>query len=146
MKKNQLCNCLVRFGLALALAAVAWLPSQALAQEKGATKLMQLKRLDTNADVEKLEAGDTVVMSCPKCKETWVTVVEKPMKGAGVTEKKNIARHECPGCDSKLVTEGVGKQATTKVQHTCKKCGSTDAFCCVMKKGTGPTAGMEDKK
>lgn len=146
MKKNQLCNWLVRSCLALALAAVAWLPSQALAQEKGATKLMQLKRIDTNADVEKVEPGDSVVMACPKCKETWMTVVERPSKGAGVTEKKTIARHECPGCDSKLVTEGVGKQATTKVQHTCKKCGSTDAFCCVMKKGTGPTAGMEEKK
>lgn len=146
MKMNRAGNCLVRSCLVLALTAVAWLPSQALAQEKGATKLMKLNRLETNADVEKLETGDTVVMSCPKCKDTWITVVEKPMKGAGVTESKTMARHECPGCESKLVTEGVGKQATTKVQHTCKKCGNTDAFCCVMKKGTGPTAGMEEKK
>jgi hypothetical protein len=34
---------------------------------------------------------------------------------------------------------------TDKVIHTCKNCGSEDAFCCVMKKGAGATAGMEKK-
>jgi hypothetical protein len=34
-----------------------------------------------------------------------------------------------------IKTEGRGKQATDKVVHVCQKCGSHDAFCCVMKKG-----------
>ena len=39
-----------------------------------------------------------------------------------------------------------GLQAKTdKIVHVCKNCGSEDAFCCVMKKGTGPTTGMEKK-
>jgi hypothetical protein len=44
------------------------------------------------------------------------------------------------------VTEGVGKQAKSVVKHTCKQCGSEDMSCCVMKKGAGPTPGMDEHK
>jgi hypothetical protein len=40
------------------------------------------------------------------------------------------------------VTKGTGKQAQNVLVHTCKTCGSKDASCCVMKKGSGPTPGM----
>jgi len=133
------------FGIALAIAGLALLPSQGLAQEKGATKLMQLKPIVTAEDAQAIEAGDTVVMSCPKCKSSWATVVEKPAKTGVAPETKVIERHECPGCEHKFVVEGHGKAKVNKLVHVCKNCGSEDAFCCVMKKGSGPTPGMEKK-
>lgn len=138
-------NYVTRGTLIVAVAGLALLANSAVAQEKGAERLMKLQRLNTVADVQKVEAGDTIVMSCPKCKDTWVKVVQ-PMGKGGRQETANIQRHECPGCDTKIVTEGVGKQAKSVVKHTCKQCGSEDVSCCVMKKGAGPTPGMEEHK
>ena len=140
---NQVCKCLVRSAFVLAMVGLA---SVVQAQEKGAERLMKLQRLNTPADVQKVDAGDTIVMSCPKCKDTWVTVVEQTGKAVNPQEKKSVLRHECPGCATKIVTEGVGKQAKSVVKHTCKQCGSEDMSCCVMKKGAGPTPGMEAHK
>jgi len=134
---------LTRATLVAAVAGLALLPTHALAQEKGAERLMKLNHLNTVADVQKVEAGDTVVMSCPKCRDTWVTVVENTGKAANPQETKAVQRHACPGCETKLVTEGTGKPAKNVVKHVCKQCGSKDAFCCVMKKGGVPTAGVE---
>jgi len=89
--------------------------------------------------------GDTIVMSCPKCRDTYATVVEKSFKGANQNELKNVTIHLCPSCDTRLVTKGHGRQAKDVLVHTCKACGSKDVFCCVMKKGHQPTQGMEQK-
>jgi hypothetical protein len=51
----------------------------------------------------------------------------------------------CPRCEQKFTVVGVGKGKHTVVTHVCKQCGSTDAFCCVMKKDGEPTKGMEHK-
>ena len=142
---KNLGNYLTRGTLLVAVAGLALLADSAVAQEKGGERLMKLVRLSTAADVQKVEAGDTTVMSCPKCKDTWVRVVQ-PMGKGGRQETANIPRHECPGCNTKIVTEGVGKQAKSVVKHTCKECGSEDAYCCVIKKGAGPTPGMEEHK
>jgi hypothetical protein len=117
----------------------------AQAQEKGATKLMQLRPIATVGDAEAVEAGDTVVMSCPKCKNSWVTVVTPSTKTGAKPETSMVERHNCPGCEHKIVSEGHGKMKTDKIVHVCKQCGSEDAFCCVMKKGAGATPGMEKK-
>jgi hypothetical protein len=128
----------------LAIAAWASLPAAALAQKgAGAAKLIQLKPIATVADAEAVKAGDMVVMSCPKCRDTWVTIVQNSPKTGAKAEKTTYLRHECPGCTHKYVTEGHGKAKTEKIVHVCKKCGSEDAFCCVMKKGDLPTKGME---
>lgn len=142
---NQTPGNLTRYVAALAIAGLMSLPTFAFAQEKGATKLVQLKPIQTVAEAEAIQPGDTVVMSCPKCKDSWVTIVEKPTKTGATPDTKVVARHECPGCEHKFVSEGHGKAKTDKLVHVCKKCGSEDAFCCVMKKGAGPTAGMEKK-
>ena len=138
---KNLARCLV--GLAVA----GWLFTPALvsAQEKGATKLLKLNAIKTVADADAVQAGDTVVMSCPKCKDSWVTIVQPSTKTGAKPETTTVARHECPGCEHKYVTEGHGKAKTDKLVHICKQCGSEDAFCCVMKKGAGPTPGMEKK-
>lgn len=135
-------NYLNRRAFVAALGGLTLLASSVLAQEKGAERLMKLNRLNTVADVQKVEVGDTVVMSCPKCKDTWVTVVEHTGKAVNPKETKVVQRHTCPGCETKLVTEGAGKQAKEVVKHVCKQCGSEDAFCCVIKKGSAPTKGM----
>ena len=118
-------------------------PARAEDQVKGAQKLLQLNAIKTVPDVEAVQAGDLVVMSCPKCKNSWVNIVEPATKTGVKPETKIISRHDCPGCQHKFVTEGHGKARTDKLVHICKQCGSEDAFCCVMKKGSGPTVGME---
>jgi hypothetical protein len=135
-------NNLSRSLAGLVIAGLILLPTLGLAQEKGATKLL---RLNTVADAEAVQPGDTVVMSCPKCKDSWVTIVTPSPKTGAKPETTTVARHECPGCEHKIVTAGHGKMKTDKIVHTCKQCGSEDAFCCVMKKGSGPTPGMEKK-
>jgi hypothetical protein len=134
---------LTRYLAAMAIAGLMSLPTFAFAQEKGATKLVQLKPIETVADAEAVKPGDMVVMSCPKCKDSWVTIVQAPAKQGATPEARSALRHECPGGEHKYVSEGHGKARTEKLVHVCKKCGSEDAFCCVMKKGTGPTPGME---
>lgn len=118
----------------LAIVGLMSLLPLAQAQEKGATKLIQLKPIQTVADAEAVQPGDTVVMSCPKCKNSWVTVVTPPTKTGAKPEISIVARHDCPGCEHKYATEGHGKMKTEKIIHVCKMCGSEDAFCCVMKK------------
>jgi hypothetical protein len=137
---------LTRCVLILAVATVTWLPQPLSAQEKGATRLVRMNQLKTVAEVEAVQPGDTVVMSCPKCKDSWITVVEKTGKASSPTAQHQITQHQCPGCQTTITAEGQGKSKTDKVTHVCKHCGSKDAFCCVIKKGSSPTAGMEAQK
>jgi hypothetical protein len=131
----------------LAVLAAAFSPMTATAQVRGegASKMIQLKPIRSTADINAVQAGDTVVMSCPKCTNTWVSVIGKPAKTGASPEKQVFQRHACPGCETKLITEGNGKQARDVIKHVCKNCGSEDAFCCVMKKGAAPTPGMDKK-
>jgi Fe-S oxidoreductase len=130
-------------GLALAVLGLLSAPSAALAQMKGAQRLM---RIQTVEDLQHIEAGDTIVMSCPKCKDTYIQVVDKSLKGFKVGEMKNVPVHLCDQCDTKIVTQGTGKQAKDTLVHTCKACGSEDVSCCVIKKHGGATKGMEEQK
>ena len=132
----------------MAIATLVSSPTATLAQTKGdgASKLIQLTAIKTVDDLQKVEAGDTIVMSCPKCKDTYATVVEKSFKGVTANELKTRPIHLCSACETKIVSKGHGKSAKDVVVHTCKTCGSKDVSCCVMKKGSGPTPGMEEKK
>ena len=133
---------IIAVGIAMAVAMAVWLPNttNAADQVKGAQLLM--KPIKTVDDLGKLEPGDMVAMSCPKCKTITVTYIDKTTKGA-IKEGKATQKHLCPGCETTIKTEGQGKQAKDVVVHVCKTCGSEDAFCCVMKKGSLPTKGME---
>jgi len=140
-------NNIIAAGIAMAVALAVWLPNNinAADQVKGAQKLMELKPIKTAKDLEALEPGDMLAMSCPKCKSVTITYVEKGLKRADATEKLEV-KHLCPGCETTIETKGHGKAAQDVVKHVCQTCGSTDAFCCVLKKGSGPTKGMEEKK
>ena len=110
------------------------------AQEKGASKLM--KTITSSEDVAGLKPGDMVAMACPKCKTITVTRINTE-KGHIQTTTTGL-EHLCPGCEQKFVVVGQGKGKHDVVKHVCKKCGSTDAFCCLEKKDGAPTSGMED--
>jgi hypothetical protein len=130
-------------GLALAL---PFTPAIANAQQKGAEKLIQLTTIKTAEDLQKIEPGDLIVMSCPKCKESWATVAEQTFKGARPQDLKTVQVHLCSKCDTKIETKGQGKQAKDVLVHSCNACGSKDVFCCVIKKGSLPTPGMSEQK
>jgi len=142
-------SCRYALALALLVAAVGFVgyPTSAPAADGtakgGAAGLIQLKPVKTVQDLQGIEAGDTVVMSCPKCKESYAQVVEKSFKGSTGDQLKTVQIHLCDGCATKIVTKGHGKSAKDMVVHTCKTCGSKDVNCCVMKKGAGPTPGMD---
>jgi len=143
---NQMCHSAVRFGFAVAVLSLLSAPLVSSAQtQKGAEKLMQLPKINTVEALQSLEAGDTIVMSCPKCKDTYATVVEKSFKGNLQDQSKTVPIHLCSACETKFVTKGHGRSAKTVLVHTCKACGSKDVSCCVMKKGAAPTPGMEQK-
>lgn len=137
-----------RIGFAVAVGSLLCAPMSILAQDpKGAEKLMQLKPVNTVEALHTVDAGDTIVMTCPKCTSTNKTVVVKSFKGANANELKNVTIHLCPTCETKLVTQGQGKSAKEVLVHTCTTCGSTNVSCCVMKKkNASPTPGMGDKK
>jgi hypothetical protein len=146
----QIRRCLVVLAAIAGFALLLGQPTQSYAADGsakgGAGKLIQLKRIQTGEDLQKVEAGDTIVMSCPKCKESYAQVTEQSFKAVTGDQLKTVKIHLCDGCETKIVTKGHGKMAKNVVVHTCKACGSKDVSCCVMKKGdTTPTPGMEKK-
>ena len=132
-------------GSSLAVALMLTTAGPVQAQEKGSAKggATLLKPVKTTQDIEALQPGDAVVMSCAKCKTVTVNYVETA-KGQ-IKEEKAKQEHLCPGCGTRIETKGVGKSAKDVVTHVCKKCGSEDVMCCVLKKGSGPTKEMEKK-
>jgi predicted RNA-binding Zn-ribbon protein involved in translation (DUF1610 family) len=135
----KLCN--LTTTLAMTMAITVLFVTALGAQEKGASKLM--KPILSSADVAGLKDGDMVAMACPKCKTITVTSVSTAKGHIKTTSPGQ--EHLCPGCEQKFVVTGEGKSKHDVVTHVCKKCGSTDAFCCVMKKDSDPTKGMEGK-
>jgi uncharacterized protein YbaR (Trm112 family) len=143
MKTSNRSFKLPRITTALAMAVAITLLSAATvgAQGKGASKLM--KPITSYQDIAGLKDGDMVAMACPKCKTITITYIK--------TEKGHIKtstpgqEHLCPGCEQKFVVVGEGKSKHDTITHVCKKCGSTDAFCCVVTKGSELTKGMEPK-
>ena len=134
--------------IALAVVAVILTAADSSAQEKGtakggATQLM--KPVRTPQDLGELKPGDMMVMSCPKCKNVTVTYVEPTFKAMEPKEKVKT-QHTCPSCSTTSTVEGHGKAKKDVLKHVCTNCGSKDAFCCVLKKSSGPTKGMEEKK
>jgi hypothetical protein len=131
-------------GLALAITALIATPLSGMAQERGAAQ--KLTKIETLQDLQNVNAGDTIVMTCPKCQEAYTQVVEKSFKGSKPEEIKTVPVHLCSECDTKIVHEGVGKQAKDVLVHTCKMCGSHDVACYVIKKGDAAPHDMGNMK
>ena len=137
MKTNRTVpKIILGMGAAFALAMAASLPLTARADEP-------MKPITSPADVAGLKAGDMVAMACPKCKTIMVTHVNTE-KGH-IKTATTVPADMCPGCEQKFTVVGEGKGKHNVVTHVCKKCGSTDVFCCVMRKDSEATKGMEQK-
>jgi transcription elongation factor Elf1 len=142
MKNNRLNKYIAMLVLTVAAVAFALVPTSAQAQIKGAQKLIGLKTAD---DLKHLEPGDMIVMSCPKCKDTYVSVVDTAAKGS-LEKTKNVAVHLCPSCSTQIELKGWGRPAKEVLVHKCSTCGSEKVNCCVLKKDTlGTTSGMKEK-
>jgi hypothetical protein len=139
MKKNM--STLLQMFVATAL--FVGTTGSALAQVKGATQLMPFKKVQTVGVPQSVGAGDQIAMSCPKCKDTYVTTVEKSFKGMNHETLKTARVHLCPGCETKVSTVGQGKAQTATLIHLCKNYGTKDVSCCAMKKNSGTTAEMQ---
>ena len=135
-------RCLAIGALALGLAYTST-AAETKTGKGGASDLMS-KPIQSSKDVQDLQAGDTVAMACPKCKTINYTRVTKEWKG-NVTQATPGTKHLCPGCENAFEVTGHGKAKKDVVVHKCSKCGSKDAFCCVVK-GPGVTKGMENAK
>lgn len=104
---------------------------------------MMMKPITSPANAAGLKDGDMVAMACPKCKTIMVTHINTE-KGH-IKTATTVPEDVCPGCEQKFTVVGEGKDRHNVVTHVCKKCGSTDAFCCVMKKDGESTKGTEQK-
>ena len=135
MKTLSIKNIVVLASSALALSLFTSTPQvRAADQVKGAERMTQImKPIKTVQDVQAIKEGDMVAMACPKCKTITFSYVDRTAHGAQ-KETKTYAKDTCPGCDTKIVSTTAGKQAVNEIQHTCKNCGSHEAFCCVLKK------------
>ena len=88
---KYICQSAVRLCFAVALGSLLRAPLTSSAQSpRGAEKLLQLKTVATVEDLQTLEAGDTLTMSCPKCKTTWIKTVEKTFKAVQPEELKTM--------------------------------------------------------
>lgn len=126
---NTLTRILTVGSFALAIALVAAFTATASAQEKGATRLLQSKPTQT-------VASEPATMSCPQCKDSVSTIVEKPTKTGAKATTSAAVRHECPGCKHTFTTTGHGKAKVTTLVQACTLDGGNaakDAACCAKK-------------
>ncbi|HMP84254.1 MAG TPA: hypothetical protein PKA41_16270 [Verrucomicrobiota bacterium] len=153
MKATILIKTIATSALVIAVATIIATPMRSAAEDmvKGGQKQLQLNQsakttkgvpITSTADLESVKSGDQIVMSCPKCKNVTVTTVSIGGRGA-FSKTSTSVQHLCPGCKTKLETTGHGKAKMDKIVHSCSDCGSTDAYCCVVKKGGDPTKGMD---
>jgi hypothetical protein len=116
---------IVGFAIAVALSAVA--ATAANAQDKGATKLLQLSAPKaTPAAI----VSDYKPMPCANCKDSFVTVPDTEIKGAGAralvtggTPTRIVAKHLCGSCANEWVVKGHGKAKVSVPLHKCASCG-----------------------
>ena len=146
MKRQVLQNRMIRSAVMVALIGLAWAPSQLLAQEKGAERLMNLMRSPA-APMIPSASPKTAPMSCPKCQDVVTQVPDRSAKGAqlllaGGSATKSVVQHQCEGCSTTLTVVGHGKAKQQVAQHTCTACGADSKSCCSTVANGKPTPGM----
>jgi hypothetical protein len=147
-KHNLLSKISLSSGLAVALAFAMWLPgaSRAAEQMEGAHDMMQMQHITTQAQAEALKPGDSMSMTCSKCKDVMVqkvTTDKAHVKMMTVGEKVT-----CPVCGGtvEVVATGKGEGKNAEVKHICSKCGDDAMFCSATKSGSGAMKDMEHEK
>lgn len=117
--------------LTLALVTAVGLTQFAVAQEKGATRLLNLNAASPQSGVMVVQAR----MDCPKCQDSIVRVAQPSTKGSQ-PEVRLVGRHGCSACQSNIQTTGMGKQARNQVVHTCEMAQASAVSCCTTKATT----------
>ena len=147
-KHNSIVNISLASGLAVALAVAAWLPGTARAadHDKTAHDMMQMQPITTQAQAEALQPGDSMSMTCTKCKSVMVqkvTADKAHVKMMTVGEK--VMCHACDGT-VEVVATGKGEGKNAEVKHVCSKCGDDAMFCSAVKPGSGAMKDMPMEK
>ena len=138
-------------GLALALAFAVWMPGAARAQDNGtemgnmpAGGMMNMQHIKTQAEAEALKPGDSMSMTCAKCKSVMVQKVgtdKAHIKMMTIGEKTKCS---CGGT-VEVVGTGKGEGKNEEVKHVCSKCGDDAMFCSATKPGSGAMTDMKMK-
>jgi hypothetical protein len=129
-------------GLAIALAVAAWLPGTARAADhpaehaKGAHDMMQMEHIMTQAQAEALKPGDSMSMTCTKCKSVMVQKVTTDKAHVKMMTVGEKVKCSCGGT-VEVVATGKGKGKDAEVKHVCSKCGDDAMFCSAVKPGSG---------
>ncbi len=134
--------------LALVLAFAVWLPGAIRAAEpkEGASGMLQMQHITTQAQAEALKPGDSMSMTCTKCKDVMVqkvTTDNAHVKMMTVGEKTKCA--VCGGT-VEVVATGKGEGKNAEVKHVCSKCGDDAMFCSATKPGSGAMNDMGSMK
>lgn len=116
-----------RISAILVITAVSVSLANAGSNEKGAERLVSL----TKASKASAPAATAVAMpghTCAACTDTLVTIVDKTTKGPN-HEVRKVARHGCTDCQTRIVTQGVGKAKHDVTIHTCGTTGAAPVCC-----------------
>ena len=145
-KINVLSRISLSSGLALALAFAAWSPNVARAAEHhGDMGGMHMDHIRTLAEAEAMKPGDSMSMTCIKCKSVMVQKVgtdKAHIKMMTIGEKSKCS---CGGT-VEVVGTGKGEGKNEEVKHFCSKCGDDTMFCSAIKPGSGAMKDMDHEK
>ena len=135
-------------GLAIVVAFATWLPGAARAGEPmdAAQHQLHMEQITTQAQAEALKPGDSMSMTCAKCK---VVMVQKVTADKAHVKMMTVGEKvKCPGCDGivEVVATGKGTGKNAEVKHVCSKCGDDAMFCSATKPGSGAMTDMEKEK
>lgn len=106
--------------------------------------MTQMNHITTQAQAEALKPGDSMSMTCSKCKDVMVqkvTADNAHVKMMTVGEK--VTCGPCGGTVEVVATgKGTGKDA--EVKHVCSICGDDAMFCAATAPGSGSMKNMKD--
>jgi hypothetical protein len=137
-------------GLALALAFAVWLPEAGHAADhqgmdmKGAQSPMSMNHIKTQAEAEALKPGDSMSMTCTKCKSVMVQKVTNDKAHIKMMTIGEKTKCSCGGT-VEVVGTGKGEGKDEEVKHVCSKCGDDAMFCSAVKPGSGAMPGLKMK-
>ena len=146
-KSNLFSKIGIGSALALALAFAASLPNAARAAEHmGDMGGLKMNHIKTQAEAEALKPGDSMSMTCGKCKSVMVQKVgtdKAHIKMMTIGEKTM-----CHACDGtvEVVGTGKGEGKNEEVKHVCSKCGDDAMFCSAVKPGSRGMKDMDHEK
>lgn len=142
MKHNLLSKISLSSGLAIAVAFAAWLP---VAARAGEHDMMQMEHIMTQAQAEALKPGDSMSMTCTKCKSVMVQKVTTDKAHVKMMTVGEKVKCSCGGT-VEVVATGKGEGKDAEVKHVCSKCGDDAMFCSAVKPGSGSMKDMDKEK